>query len=199
MLFGEPTNNEMLVGSKGILEYELEFAGIKAHSSNPEKGKSANMNAIKFLIELDKFYEKNIKVFEDENYEIPYTTMNVGVIKGGSEKNSVSAKCTATVDFRPVKKEHIEEIKEEINKLSKKYDCKFNIVECLAPFINKTNLINKVKTANFITEASLVETKTKIILGAGPVTAHEVDEHITEESYKKLVEQYKEIIKKVAF
>ena len=38
MIFGEPTNNEMLVGSKGLLEYELNFIGLKAHSSNPRKG-----------------------------------------------------------------------------------------------------------------------------------------------------------------
>ena len=49
MIFGEPTNNEMLVGSKGLLEYELNFIGVKAHSSNPEKGISANLNAVKLL------------------------------------------------------------------------------------------------------------------------------------------------------
>ena len=44
MIFGEPTDNEALLGSKGLLEYELNFIGLKAHSSNPEKGISANMN-----------------------------------------------------------------------------------------------------------------------------------------------------------
>ena len=57
MIFGEPTNNEILVGSKGLLEFELNFKGVKAHSSNPEKGKSANMNAVKFLVELEEFYK----------------------------------------------------------------------------------------------------------------------------------------------
>ena len=52
MIFGETTNNEILVGTKGLLECELNFKGIKAHSSNPEKGKSANINAIEFLAEL---------------------------------------------------------------------------------------------------------------------------------------------------
>ena len=36
-----------------------------------------------------------------------------------------------------------------------------------------------------------------MILGAGPVTAHEVDEHITIQSLNKLVEQYKDIINEV--
>lgn len=199
MIFGEPTNNQILVGSKGILEYEFEFFGIKAHSSNPEKGKSANMNAVKFLSELDSFYIENIKSFIDKNYEIPYTTMNVGIINGGSANNSVSAKCKVSIDFRIVKKEHIDVIKEKVKVLAEKYDCKVNEIECLEPFISKTNLTKEIKTANFLTEASVVNAENKIILGPGPVTAHEVNEYITEESYNKLVNQYKEIIEKVAF
>lgn len=199
MIFGEPTNNEILVGSKGILEYVLNFNGEKAHSSNPEKGKSANMNAVKFLVELDEFYQKNIRIFEDKTYDIPYTTMNVGIINGGKDKNSVSASCSVSMDFRIVKKEHIGIIKERINSLAWKYDFEINIIECLEPFLNKTQLTKEIKTANFLTEASLVNTKSKIILGPGPVTAHEVNEHITEESYSKLINQYKEIIEKMVY
>lgn len=49
MLFGEPTYNEVLIGSKGLLELELNFKGVKAHSSTPDKGKSANLNAVRFF------------------------------------------------------------------------------------------------------------------------------------------------------
>ena len=47
-----------------------------------------------------------------------------------------------------------------------------------------------------MTEASLIkENKVKkVILGPGPVTAHEIDEHISIESYQKTINQYKEII-----
>ena len=48
-----------------------------------------------------------------------------------------------------------------------------------------------------MTEASVVDCKQKLILGVGPVTAHEINEHITVKSYEKLVEQYKNIIEKV--
>ena len=37
MIFGEPTNNEILTGHKGLIEYEIYFYGVKAHSSNPSK------------------------------------------------------------------------------------------------------------------------------------------------------------------
>ena len=155
------------------------------------------MNAIRFLMELDKFYQKEIKVFKDNNYEVPYTTMNVGIINGGSAKNSVPAKCNVVMDFRIVKKEHINKIKEKIEELSNIYNCKSAIIERVEPFINKTSLIKEIKTANFITEASFVNSKNKMILGPGPVTAHEVNEYITNESYEKTVEQYIEIIERV--
>lgn len=197
MIFGEPTNNEILVGSKGLLEFELNFKGAKAHSSNPEKGKSANMNAVKFLIELEDFYKENIRKDENKNYEIPYTTMNVGIINGGSAKNSVSASCNVMMDFRTIKNKHAENIIEKVNELSKKYNCNVKIIEKVDPFINETDLAAETKTANFITEASFVKAQTKIILGPGPVTAHEVNEYITEESYEKLVKQYTQILEKM--
>ena len=197
MIFGEPTDNEILVGSKGILELDISFNGIKAHSSTPEKGKSANLNAVKFIYELEEFYNKEIKKDLNNSYEVPYTTMNVGLINGGSAKNSIPANCEISIDFRTIKSEHSNLLKEKMNELSYKYDCTINIYEEIQPFYNELEFVNKNKTANFLTEASLVKQSKRIILGAGPVTAHEVNEHITVESYKKLVEQYKEIIKKV--
>ena len=152
------------------------------------------------------FYVKSIEEFArqsgedesvEENYEVPYTTMNVGTIRGGSATNSVSASCVLTMDFRIANKSHINIIKEKMEELSKKYDCEVNLLEEIEPFIDKCELISEIKTANFLTEASVIKNSNRIILGTGPVTAHEVNEYITEESYNKLVEQYKELIIKV--
>lgn len=196
MIFGEPTDNELLIGSKGIMEYTFNFEGIKAHSSNPAKGKSATLNAVRFLTELDKFYNEEIKNFEEASYEVPYTTMNIGIINGGTALNSVAASCRVVVDFRIANGKHIEMIKNKVEELSKIYDCEVKLGECLEPFISNTDLVTPKKTANFLTEASIVEGVDRVILGPGPVTAHEVNEHISEESYDKLVQQYKDIIQK---
>ncbi len=196
MIFGEPTNNQILVGSKGLLAYKLDFIGKKAHSSNPEKGISANINAVKFMNELNKYYEDNIKTDKIEEYEIPYTTMNIGIINGGSAINSIPANCKATLDFRIADNNHINLLKSEIEKLSTKYMCKTTILQEIKSFINKTTITEDVNTANFITEASFIENSNRIILGLGPITAHEVNEYITEESYNQLVKQYIEIIEK---
>lgn len=195
MIFGEPTNNEILVGSKGLLECRVVFVGIKAHSSNPEKGSSANLKAVEFISELSKFYEENIKDYKNSNYEIAYTTMNVGLINGGSAVNSVSAKCEIAMDFRIAKKEHMNIIKNKISDLCRIYDGNLKIIEDIEPFISETDLVDTIKTANFMTEASFLNNKSRIILGPGPVTAHEVNEYITEESYDRVVELYMEIVK----
>lgn len=194
MIFGEPSYNEIQVGNKGLLEYDLNFIGKKAHSSNPDKGISANINAVNFLSELTEFYEENIKPDKEENFEIPYTTMNVGIIKGGSAMNSIPASCYVKMDFRIAKVIHIEQIKLKVNELAKKYKCKADIFDCIEPFIDTSYIKENIKTANFLTEANIIKTKSRMILGAGPVTPHEINEYITEESYNKLVEQYKQII-----
>ena len=194
MIFGEPTNNEILVGSKGLLEYDINFIGKKVHSSNPEKGVSANINAVKFLSELTQFYEESIKPFKEESFEVPYTTMNIGIINGGSAVNSIPANCNVKLDFRISNEEHINLIKNKVEELSKKYKCEAKIFDCILPFIDKTYIKENQKTANFLTEASLIKGSSRVILGTGPVTAHEINEYITEESYNTLVEQYKKII-----
>lgn len=197
MIFGEPTDNKLLTGGKGLIELEIYFKGKKAHSSNPEKGVSANLNAVNFIYELNEFYNKVIKEDIEKAYEIPYTTMNIGIIKGGSAKNSIPANCEVCIDFRTVKNYHIKLIKNKIKELAKKYIADINIIELIEPFLDKIDFVDKVETANFMTEASFINNSKRIILGTGPVTAHEVNEHISKESYNKLVEQYQDLIYKI--
>ena len=155
------------------------------------------MNAVKFIYELDKFYQETIKIEEEKAFSIPFTTMNVGIINGGTAINSISAFCNITIDFRIIKKEQIKKISKKIEELAKKYNAKIQYEEIIEPFLDDVEYIEEIKTADYMTEASMVKGSKRIILGVGPVTAHEVNEHITEESYKKLVEQYKELINKI--
>lgn len=191
MIIGEPTNNEIVVGSKGLMEYKISFKGIKIHSSTPEKGKNAIMDAVSFINELNSFYENELKQYLNSNFEISYTTMNIGKINGGSSINSVPDSCEFLVDFRTIDKAKEEKIIKTLQMLKQKYKCDIEELNRLSAFFSKTEISNK--TCNFITEASFLKND-RIILGAGPVTAHEVNEYITTESLYKLVEQYKELI-----
>ena len=194
MIFGEPTNNEIFVGHKGLLEYVITFKGVKAHSSTPDKGVSANLNAVNFIYRLNEFYNKEIKPDRVDCYEVPYTTMNVGIINGGSARNSIPAFCEISLDFRIAKENHTQIIMDKINELLNDCDVKVEIIENTIPFADEIEFINSKKTTNFMTEAAIVKNSKRMILGTGPVTAHEVNEHISKESYDKLVNQYKDLI-----
>ena len=196
IIVGEPTDNQIITGCKGLLAVKIKTKGKKVHSSTPDKGESANLKMIKLLNELQNFYEKEIKIERNDNYEVNYTTMNIGLINGGNSINSVSDKCESFIDFRIAKEEHIEKIKQKINELSEKYKADIYYEIEIQPFFNKIDFIENEKTANFMTEASWVNGK-RMILGPGPVTAHEIDEHISINSLRLLVEQYKELIEKI--
>ena len=196
IIVGEPTDNQIITGCKGLLAVKIKTKGKKVHSSTPDKGESANLKMIKLLNELQNFYEKEIKIERNDNYEVNYTTMNIGLINGGNSINSVSDKCESFIDFRIAKEEHIEKIKRKINELSEKYKADIYYEIEIQPFFNKIDFIENEKTANFMTEASWVNGK-RMILGPGPVTAHEIDEHISINSLRLLVEQYKELIEKI--
>jgi len=195
LIIGEPTNNEILLGSKGLLEYEVEFSGIKVHSSIPDKGKNAIFDAVSFIGELKEFYEKEIRTEEDNVFIVPYSTFNVGIIKGGREINSVADKCRICFDFRTINKNE-EKIIKFTDELIKKYNAKKKLLNNIPAFLNKSVFVDDIKTCSFITEASFVKGE-RIILGPGPVNPHEKNEYINITSLNKCVEQYLEIISKV--
>ena len=196
IIVGEPTNNKIITGCKGLLTVKIYTYGNKVHSSRPDKGKNANSIMIKLLNELENFYETNIKKDQNLKYEVPYTTMNIGLLNGGSAINSLADKCESYIDFRVVQKEHINILKDKVKELSKKYQAICNVDIEIVPFFNKISFIENQDTANFMTEASFVEGK-RIILGPGDVTAHEPNEHISIKSLQYLVKQYKELIDKI--
>lgn len=190
IIVGEPTNNDIMNGSKGLLEFKVDFEGKSAHSSNPENGVNAIEKCIKFLNELKRF-SNNLKLETDKRFKIPYTTLNIGRIEGGKSINIVPNSCITEIDFRVMNNEHREKIFEELNRLKEKYQFKYKIINDIKPFITESE---NSKTTDFITEASFIQSKNRYILGTGPINPHEANEYITIESLDRLVEQYKQII-----
>lgn len=202
IIIGEPTNVIPIYGTKGVLELRIEFYGIKCHSSTPNKGISAIMETIKFITELNNYYEKEIKKDLVNDFEIPYTTMNIGMINGGETVNSVAGKCEITIDFRIVKEEQLTIILKEIQTILKKYKSNLIVKQKIAPKINNSditfleNISTKKETKCYLTEGSFID-KNFIILGPGPDTSHQKNEFIeysllkkTESLYQAIIEYY---------
>lgn len=204
IIIGEPTNNIPIYGTKGVLELKIEFYGIKCHSSTPEKGISAIYESIKFIESIQNYYENEIKQEIISDFEVPYTTMNIGMIKGGESVNSVAGKCEISIDFRIAKREHLKSITEKVKNLLKQYNFKLTIKQSIPPKINKTDIgfleeISSTKqTKCYLTEGSYID-KNFIILGPGPDTSHQKNEYVnlsslkeTEKLYEKIIEFYNE-------
>lgn len=204
IIIGEPTNNIPIYGTKGVLELKIEFYGIKCHSSTPEKGISAIYESIKFIESIQNYYENEIKQEIISDFEVPYTTMNIGMIKGGESVNSVAGKCEISIDFRIAKREHLKSITEKVKNLLKQYNFKLTIKQSIPPKINKTDIgfleeISSTKqTKCYLTEGSYID-KNFIILGPVPDTSHQKNEYVnlsslkeTEKLYEKIIEFYNE-------
>ena len=199
IIIGEPTNNIPVYGTKGVLELFIEFYGVKCHSSTPEKGINAIYQCISFINQLQKYYEDTIKKDIIEDFEVPYTTMNIGIIKGGESVNSVAGKCEISIDFRIALASHLKRIKNDITNMLNQYNSKLYIRQIIMPKINKNdisfleNISRKKQTKCYLTEGSYID-KNFIIIGPGPDTSHQKNEYVKVDSINNTVELYKKII-----
>ena len=197
VLVGEPTENKEMIGCKGLFAIKLYTKGIKVHSSTPDKGIRAKTSIIRLLCELEDFYNEKIRNIKNNKYEISNTTMNIGLLNGGSAINSVAAECMSYIDFRTISNKHVIMLKEKLDELCKKYDGYYIVDIDVNTFYNEISNIKKAYTAGFMTEASFINNCKKIILGPGPMTAHEINEHVDINSLLKCKEQYKNLIEKI--
>jgi acetylornithine deacetylase len=188
MIIGEPTDNQVINASKGLLELKIEFHGVSSHASTPEEGINAIENCVDFITNLQEYYKK----LKTQSINSKTATMNIGVINGGRSSNIVPEYCEVIIDFRTVLENQNQDIISEVMRLAGK-KAKITIINNVTPFKGKSENINM---SDFITEASFIKAKEKIILGVGPVNAHKKNEFITIKSLEKLEQQYVDLIQK---
>lgn len=103
LINGEPTDNDLAIGSKGTFRAKIKTNGKAAHSAYPEEGESATEKLIDILQELRE------AEFPDDEF-FGETTVNIGTLEGGVALNVIAAKAEAgiairlTTDLGPVKK-----------------------------------------------------------------------------------------------
>jgi acetylornithine deacetylase len=92
---GEPTQNRLALGSKGVLRYEVFATGKMAHSAYPELGDSAIHKLIDALADI-----RRLPLPVDEL--LGPSTLNIGTISGGRAPNVVADEARADVMIRLV-------------------------------------------------------------------------------------------------
>ena len=95
LINGEPTENKLALGSKGVLRIELTAEGRMAHSAYPELGDSAIDRLLDALTRI-----RNIALPTDEL--LGPSTLNIGTIAGGRAPNVISDKAEAELLIRVV-------------------------------------------------------------------------------------------------
>jgi acetylornithine deacetylase len=92
---GEPTENRLALGSKGVLRYELAATGRMAHSAYPELGDSAIHKLLDAL--------HNIRAIPlPTDPLLGPSTLNVGTLSGGRAPNVVADEAKADIMIRLV-------------------------------------------------------------------------------------------------
>jgi acetylornithine deacetylase len=100
-IVGEPTLLRPAIGHKGKTALAATCRGHAAHSASPGRG----VNAIYMATELvDKIRVRQLSIeaggVRDDAYDVPYTTLHVGVVRGGTVLNIVPARCDLEFEIR---------------------------------------------------------------------------------------------------
>lgn len=123
-IVGEPTGLEPVRAGKGYALAEIVVRGKEAHSAFPSRGRSAISDAARLILRLEKV-ARRLASRRNRDFDPPFTTLNAGLIRGGSAKNIVPGECRITVEWRPVPGQDgdwtAELIRAEIADLAKKH------------------------------------------------------------------------------
>lgn len=100
-IVGEPTNMAMVVAHKGIAVYRCRVHGKSAHSSLTAQGVNAISYASRLIGYVDELAQEiSHRSDNDGLFDVPYSTLSVGTIQGGTATNIVPNLCEFTFDYR---------------------------------------------------------------------------------------------------
>ncbi len=177
MINGEPTDNDLAIGSKGSLRFLIKTQGKAAHSAYPEMGESAIEKLLDILTDVRKIEFPNDEFFGE-------TTLNIGLINGGLKTNVIPPNAEAGLHVRLTTNDKtILEILEkavgdrgDIEIMSVAKPVKMLMVEGF-----------RQKVVRFTTDIPhLPNWGTPLLLGAGSIlVAHTKDEFVLKRDWKK--------------
>ncbi|MDZ7723940.1 MAG: M20/M25/M40 family metallo-hydrolase [candidate division KSB1 bacterium] len=189
IIVGEPTDNKLATGQKGVLVCRITAAGTGGHSSMPDQGRSAIHDLVRFLHPwLTRQWGRDPVLGQ--------TFVNIGKINGGTGANILAPQATAMAIFRvttsiqDIKNQLIDHVPDSIE------------IEILSASEPQTLIALPgfdTTVVGFGTDAGYLRPLGKILLfGPGSITtAHRQDEHITVEDLETGVTLLEKIVKQL--
>ncbi|GJH21620.1 acetylornithine deacetylase [Caballeronia novacaledonica] len=100
-LIGEPTSLKPVLGHKGKLAMRCQVKGAPCHSAYAPYGVNAIQYAARLINRLEEIGEKLAQPeHHDARFDPPYSTVQIGTIKGGRALNIVPAECEFDFEVR---------------------------------------------------------------------------------------------------
>jgi acetylornithine deacetylase len=189
LINGEPTDNDLAIGSKGTFRLKIIAEGKAAHSAYPEMGESAIEKLLDILQDIRHANFPNDDFFGE-------TTINIGIIEGGIALNVIPPQAEASIAIRlTTPRDSIEKLLNEIvgNR------GKIEILSCSEPIKMLQVEGFKQKPVRFTTDIPyLTNWGTPLLLGAGSIlVAHTKDEFVLKKDLEEAVELYVNLVKKL--
>lgn len=189
MINGEPTDNDLAVGSKGSFRLKIKTTGKAAHSAYPEQGESAIEKLLDILEDV-----RHTKYPSDEFFG--ETTVNIGVIDGGVAFNVIPPKAEAGLLIRlTTKREPIESALENLLRGRGEIE----VLSCSEPVKMLSVEGFEQKTVRFTTDIPyLTNWGQPLLLGPGSIlVAHTKDEFVLKKDLETAVGLYVNLVKKL--
>lgn len=132
-IIGEPTSLVPVVMHKGHMSHRISVQGQSGHSSKPNLGVNAieiMHEVIGALIELKEKFNLN---YNNEAFDVPAPTLNMGAIKGGDNANRICGHCVLDLDLRSLPgmtdDELLHWLSESLKPLAEKYPARISFEE----------------------------------------------------------------------
>ena len=101
VVVGEPTEMRIITGHKGGYEMRTRIAGHEVHSCDPTKGVSAISAAMRLISKIEEIGDRRAdNPVPGSPFDPPYSTFNVGLIKGGTARNATAGWCDFEWEYR---------------------------------------------------------------------------------------------------
>lgn len=189
MVNGEPTDNDLAIGSKGTFRLNIKTTGKAAHSAYPEEGDSAIETLLDILDDIRQTRLPNDDFFGE-------TTVNIGTISGGLALNIIPPRAEAGLAIRlTTKREPIEEALRNVIRERGEIE----VLSCSEP----VKLVEvdgyKQKVVRFTTDIPHMPNWGKaLLIGPGSIlVAHTKDEFVLKNDLDRAVELYVDLVKKL--
>lgn len=116
-IIGEPTEMRSVYGHKGKVAIRCQVHGRACHSAYAPSGVNAIEYAAKLINQLGAAAQQ-LKQIEDARFDPPYSTLQTGVIQGGSALNIVPQDCQFDFEIRYLPEANVQGVTTQVEQFA---------------------------------------------------------------------------------